>query len=74
MNDLFGSEEGKAIARDLFPLLVEELKQHGDKLNLQKSYPGLWGFWLIGLLLCRSQVHHPSWASCHCQSASPLSS
>ena len=41
MKDLFGTEEGKAIAKKLFPLLVKELKDHGDTLDLKAAYPEL---------------------------------
>ncbi|HSP41779.1 MAG TPA: sulfatase-like hydrolase/transferase, partial [Luteolibacter sp.] len=40
-NDLFATPAGKTIARELFPLLVAELKQHGDPLDLRAAYPDL---------------------------------
>ena len=41
MHDLFGTPEGNAIAKKLFPLLVKELKDHGDSLDLKAAYPNL---------------------------------
>ncbi len=41
MNDLIGTDEGKAIARDLFPLLLAELDRRGDTLDLRGAYPEL---------------------------------
>ncbi|MEM9236479.1 MAG: sulfatase-like hydrolase/transferase, partial [Verrucomicrobiota bacterium] len=38
MKDLIGTPEGRAIAAELFPLLVKGLAETGDTLDLQQSF------------------------------------
>jgi len=41
MNDLFDSDEGKQIAKRLFPVLLELQKEMADRLDLRSVYPEL---------------------------------
>jgi choline-sulfatase len=40
-HDLINTAVGRVIARELFPLLVAELEDHGDPLDLRAAYPEL---------------------------------